>query len=72
MNLSKIWIDIISVAVAITLVNGSITGALYSSGRGGRRTPFARVKSIPVRVTLFLLGLGIIAWIIVDGRKALP
>ena len=72
MSLSKIWIDIILVVVAITLVNGSITGAFYSSGRGGRRTLFARVKSIPLRVTLFLLGVGIIAWIIIDGRKALP
>ncbi|PYU68832.1 MAG: hypothetical protein DMG49_15030 [Acidobacteria bacterium] len=63
-----IWLDILLVVVAVTLLKGAIMGAWYSSGRGSNHPLFATVKSVPARIAIGFVALGILAWAIRDYR----
>jgi hypothetical protein len=65
-KLSVIWLDILLVIVGVTLLKGGIMGVFYSSGRGSNRPLFATVRSIPARVAIAVVGLGVLAWAIRD------
>ena len=65
-KLSVIWLDILSVMVGVTLLKGGIIGVFYSSGRGSNRPLFATVSSVPARVAIAVIGLGVLAWAIRD------
>jgi hypothetical protein len=61
-----IWRDILLVIVGVTLLKGAAMGALYSSGRGSNRPVFATVKSVPARIAMAAVGLGIVVWAVRD------
>lgn len=62
MTIYRIWMYIFSFGVGEVLISSAITGSAYSQGRGGNRALFLSVKSIPLRVILFLLGAALISW----------
>jgi hypothetical protein len=58
------WIyDLMCLSLGIMLFNAAVTGKLYSSGRG-RRVLGARLKAAPLRAVLFVLSVGIFAFVI--------
>jgi hypothetical protein len=60
------WLDIICLAVGMALLDLAITGKTYSHGRGGGRTLFASVKSMPARILFLLFAIGVFAFAITD------
>lgn len=54
----------ISLAIAMAFLDLAITGRTFSHGRGGQRSLIAEVRSIPLRVGLFVSGIGVLVWIV--------
>ena len=67
--MTKIWIDILAVIFAVSLLDGAMRGAFYSSGRGGNRPLIATVKSVRIRLVIGVLGIVVFAWAISDFLK---
>ena len=60
------WRDIILLSVSMFLLKGAATGQFYSAGRGGLRTPIAKITSMPVRAAFLFMGGGLLPWVIRD------
>jgi len=59
-----IWLVIICLALAMAFLDLAITGRTFSHGRGGQRALLAAVRSVPLRVVFFIVGIGVIVWIV--------
>jgi hypothetical protein len=69
--LNFLWLDLICLAIVCVLVNGAIAGKFYSHGRAAHPKVIASVQSYCTRITLFLLGVGLAAWVIIDLKRKL-
>jgi hypothetical protein len=60
------WLNIICLAVGMAFLNLAVTGKTYSHGRGGGRTLFASVRSVPARVLCLVIAIALFTWAIKD------
>ena len=58
------WLVIICLVIAMAFLDLAITGRTFSHGRGGQRSLTAEVRSVSLRVGLFVAGIGVIVWIV--------
>jgi len=58
------WLVIICLALAMAFLDLAITGRTLSHGRGGQRALIAEVRSVPLRIVFFIVGIGVIVWIV--------
>lgn len=65
-SLNLFSVDIIGLFASMALLKGAITGEFYSVGRGGRRTPIAKISSVPARAAFLLVAGGLTAWVVQD------
>jgi hypothetical protein len=61
-----IWLSIICLTISMALLDIGITGKTYSRGRGGQRGLLASTTSFPLRSFLFVIGLLLIGWVVLD------
>jgi hypothetical protein len=65
------WIDLVVLALALTLLNGAVAGRFFTHGRGGPRRLICVVKSTIGRMFFFVLAPTLSAWLVLDLRRKL-
>jgi hypothetical protein len=63
---NRYYPDALAMAIALVFLNGALTGAFYTHGRGGRRKLIAQVRSSGWRVGFLLLSASICVWLVID------
>jgi hypothetical protein len=66
------WGDLLALALALVLLNGSVTGRFYSHGRGGGPKLIGTFRSTALRIIFLLLAVSICVWLVFDMRHKLP
>jgi len=65
------WLVIICLVIAMACLDLAVTGRTFSYGRGGQRSLIAEVRSVPLRAGLFVAGIGVIVWTVVQFVRRL-
>ena len=58
-----LWLIVICLTLAMALLDLALTGRTYTHGKSGL-APLATTKSVPLRLVFFLIGAGLIFWMV--------
>lgn len=72
MTIYLIGIYIFSFGASEVLISSAVTGSVYSRGGGAKKVLFVSVKSIPLRIILFLAGAALFTGSVRDVIYRIP
>jgi len=67
-----IWPDLLAIALGLYAVNSAIYGELRTFGRGGGHNVLFRLRTMPFRASIAVIGLVILAGVVLDLRRKFP